>query len=98
MPKEIQEEIKKRKNLQIRLQLKVQHGESDLELQKQFKKQKNYCNKLIKLAVRENRGQKITSASNVKEVWNNINDILQPERLSKINILARNAIKWIKFN
>ena len=86
LPKEVQEETKKRNDLHKRLQLKMQCGETYLELQKEFKKQNNYCNKLIKKAVRKNRGQNITSVSNAKEIWNSINDILQPERLSNINI------------
>lgn len=41
---------------------------------------------MIKKAVRESRGQNIINLSSTKEVWNSINDILQPDRLSKTNI------------
>ena len=79
MPKEIQVEIKKQKDLQKTLQLKMQRGITPLqninlehhngitplhraaqngnlevfELQKEFKKQNDYCNNLIKKFVRE---------------------------------------------
>ena len=38
---------------------------------------------MIKKAVREKTGQNITKVSNVKEIWNSVNDILRPESLSK---------------
>ena len=41
---------------------------------------------MIKIAVRENTGRSITSASSGKEIWNSINDILRPESLAKTSI------------
>ena len=87
LPKHIQLEIKKRKLLQMRHERKVRHSEVDHELIKELKKHNNYCNKLIKKAVREMNGQNITSVSSVKEVWNSLNDILKPDRV------ARNSLK-----
>ena len=52
-------------------------------MERKYKKKTNYCNKIIKKAVREKRGQNITTVSNVKQVWNSITDILKPEELSK---------------
>ena len=68
------------------LKLKMQQGQTDLKLQNDYKKHRNYCNKLIKNAVRVSRGQNITSSNNIKEVWSSINDILRPERLSRSNL------------
>ena len=48
LPKEILVEVQKRKDLQKRYQTMVKDGKLDLNLVKEFKKQKNYCNKLIK--------------------------------------------------
>ena len=62
------------------------YGIKDLKLEKQYKKQRNYCTKVIKNAVREITGKSITSASSGKEIWNSINDILRPERLAKTSI------------
>ena len=62
--------------------MNVEKGIIDTQLLKQLKKQKNYCNKLIKKEVRENNGKNITEVSNVKEVWHCINDILKPETIT----------------
>ena len=53
LPKEVQTAIKERKELHKRLRTKLENGENDSKLEKQFKKHNNYCNKLIKKAVRE---------------------------------------------
>ena len=42
----------------------------DFQLQNQLKKHNNYCNKIIKQAVREKNSKNITPVSNVKEIWN----------------------------
>ena len=56
LPKEIQNEIKKKKHFQRQLQSKMQNGETDVELERKLKKQKNFCNKMIKSFVREKAG------------------------------------------
>ena len=86
LPKEILVDVQKRKDLQKRYQTKVKDGKLDLNLVKEFKKQKNYCNKLIKRAVREKNGQNITNESSVNEVWNSINYILKPEKSAKSSL------------
>ena len=58
-------------------------GKIDIELERKFKKHNNYCNKLIKKAVRERTLQKITNESDVKGFWNRINGILKPETITK---------------
>ena len=82
----VKTEIKKRKALQKRYQMKVKNGEEDSELEAKFKKQRNYCNKLIKQVVREKEGKNITNVSTVKEVWNSIQSILKPESLNRTTI------------
>ena len=64
----------------------MKSGIKDLKLEEQYKKQRNYCTKVIKNAVREITGRSITSASSGKEIWNSINDILRPERLANTSI------------
>jgi hypothetical protein len=96
LPKEIQNEIKKHKDLQRQLQTKVQNGEVDLELEKKYKKHNNYCNKMIKKSVREKTGQNITNVSNVQEVWKSVNDILKPERISKNTLKIETDDKLIE--
>ena len=86
LPKDIQEVIKKKKQLHKVHQINVLNGNVDLEVQKQLKKHMNYCNKLIKKAVRENNGTNITSKSSINEIWNCINDILKPENTGKNTI------------
>ena len=86
LPKEIQEEIKKRRVLQNRHKMNIDKGKVNLKLQKQLKKHNNYCNKLIKKAVREKNGKNITDVSSGKEIWKCINDILRPEKLIKNKI------------
>ena len=86
LPMAVKTEIKKRKALQKRYQMKVKNGEEDSELEAKFKKQRNYCNKLIKQVVREKEGKNITNVSTVKEVWNSIQSILKPESLNRTTI------------
>ena len=69
-----------------KVQSNAKNGTEDLKLVKQYKKHRNYCNNLMKKAVREITGKNITSASNVKDIWNSISDILRPERLDKPSI------------
>ena len=86
LPKEVQSAIKVRKDLKKKFQINKQNNIEDFKLEEQFKKQRNYCNKLFKNAVRENSGKNITSASSGKDIWNSINDILKPESLAKHSI------------
>ena len=86
LPSEVQFEIKKKKELQKRHQINVQNGTVDFELQKQLKKQCNYCNKLTKKAVRSKVGKNVTNKSSIKEVWNCINDILKPKSMNSENM------------
>jgi len=86
LPKEVQAAIKVRNDLRKKVQINVKNGIKDLKLEEQYKKQRNYCTKVIKNAVRENTGRSITSASSGKEIWNSINDILRPESLAKTSI------------
>ena len=60
LPKEILTEIQKRKELQKRHQTMVKNGKLDLVLFNEFKKQKNYCNKVIKKEVREKKMVRIS--------------------------------------
>ena len=83
LPKEILHEIQKKKKISKRYQSMVKNGENDPVLTNEFRKQRNYCNKLIKSTVRERNGQNITSESTPKDIWNGINDILKPETTSK---------------
>ena len=86
LPNEVQNKIKKKKELQRRHQINVQLGKVDFEIHKNLKKQSNFCNKMIKKEVRANMGKNITDMSSVNEVWNCINDILKPENSSKSNL------------
>ena len=83
LPREVKSEIKKRNILHKEYHSNLQNGKVDLELERKYKKQKNYCNKLIKTTVREKRGQNITSSSDVKQIWKSISDVLNPEGISK---------------
>ena len=82
----MQSAIKVRNDLRKKVHVNEKNGIKDLKLEKQYKKQRNYCTKVIKNAVREITGKSITSASSGKEIWNSINDILRPERLAKTSI------------
>ena len=86
MPKEVQSAIKVRNDLRKRVHINEKGSIKDTKLEEQYKKQRNYCSKVIKNAVRENTGKSITSASSGKDIWNSINDILRPERLAKTSI------------
>ena len=88
--------IKVRNDLKKKVQVNAKNGIEDLKLEEQFKKHRNYCNKMIKNAVRENAGKNITSASNVKDIWNSIGDILKPERLAKPSIKIQSGDKLIE--
>ena len=96
LPMAVKTEIKKRKALQKRYQMRVKCGEEDSELEAQFKKQRNYCNKLIKQAVREKEGKNITNVSTVKEIWNSIQGILKPESLNRNTIKIQTEEKLIE--
>ena len=85
-PKEVQMVIQKRKELLKKLKDTQQNGKKDTVLSHQFKKYNNYCNKVIKKAVREMTAANITSESKSKEVWKSINIILHPERIAKNNL------------
>ena len=63
--------------------MNIQSGKVDKELERKFKKHRNYSNKMIKRAVRENAGKNISNDSSVKEIWSSINDILRPEMINK---------------
>ena len=95
LPKEVQEAIKVREKLRKAYQMNAQYGKEDLKLQLQFKKQRNYCNKVIKNAIKENTGKYITSTSSVKSVWNSVNDILKPNKLAKTSIKIQTEDKMI---
>ena len=86
LPKEVQSAIGVKNDLKKKVQGNEKKGVKDLKLERQYKKQRNYCTKLVKNAVRENAGKNITSASTGKEIWNSINDILKPGRLDKSSI------------
>ena len=96
MPKEVRSVIKVRNDLKKKVQVNAKNGIEDLKLEEQFKKHRNYCNKMIKNAVRENAGKNITSASNVKDIWNSIGDILKPERLAKPSIKIQSGDELIE--
>ena len=49
--------------------MNIEKGIVDVKLQNQLKTHNNYCNKLIKKAVREKNWKNITDASSAKEVW-----------------------------
>ena len=53
-----------------------------MTLLKQFKKQKNFCNNLIKKDIRKALGRNVNSKSSVTEVWKAIIDILKPEKMA----------------
>ena len=72
-----------RKFLHKKYHSNLKNGIVDLEFERKYKKQNNYCNKLVKTAVREKRGQKIDSLSNVTQIWKCITDVLNPEGISK---------------
>ena len=75
LPKEVHELIKKGKELQKSHQINLQSGKVDKELERKFKKHRNYCNKMIRKAVREKTGKNITNLSSVREIWDSINGI-----------------------
>ena len=72
LPKEVQVEIKKQKVLLKRHKTNVLNGQIDMELETEFKKHRNFCNNLIKKAVREKNGANITSVNNVKQVFGKV--------------------------
>ena len=72
LPKDVRAAIHRKKHLQKQHQSMVQIGKADLDLEREFKKQKNYCNKLIKKAVREKNCQNVTSDSTTKQIWKSV--------------------------
>jgi hypothetical protein len=50
---------------------------------------------MIKKAVRVNNGQNVSSVSTVKEIWNNINDILKPEKSARSSLKIETENKII---
>ena len=91
---EVQNEIKKQKELQKKHLNNVENGKSDATLERIFKKQRNFTNSLIKKAVREKAGRNISNESTMKQVWDGINDIIRPERNAKnfLKIETENGI------
>ena len=96
LPNEVKSAIKERNEMKKKVQSNAKNGTEDLKLVKQYKKHRNYCNNLMKKAVREITGKNITSASNVKDIWNSISDILRPERLDKPSIKIQNGVQLIE--
>ena len=96
LPKEILVHIKKQKELQKIHQDNMKKGEVDLELLKKLKKHTNFCNKIIKREVREKNGQNITDQSSASQVWNTINDILKPERISRSSLKIETENRMIE--
>ena len=76
--------------------MNVHNGKVDIQLQKQLKKHSNYCNNLIKKAVREQNGKNITNENDVSQIWNCINDILRPENITKNSIKIETEGKLIE--
>ena len=95
LPKDVRAAIHRKKHLQKQHQSMVQIGKADLDLEREFKKQKNYCNKLIKKAVREKNCQNVTSDSTTKQIWNSVNDILKPEGISRNHLKIQTDDKLI---
>ena len=83
LPIEVQNAIKKQNELKKEHEINVKNGTPDATLERNFKKQRNYTNSLIKKAVREKAGKNISNESTMKQVWDSINDILKPERNAK---------------
>ena len=54
----------------------------DMVLLKQFKKQKNLCNNMIKKDIRKALGKNVSNKSSITEIWKAIVDILKPERMA----------------
>ena len=96
LPNEVKSAIKDRNEMKKKVQSNAKNGTEDLKLVKQYKKHRNYCNNLMKNAVREITGKNITSASTVKDIWNSISDILRPERLAKPSIKIQNGVHLIE--
>ena len=96
LPKEIQNEIKKKKLFQKQLQSKMQNGERDVELERKLKKHQNFVNKKIKSFVRGKTGQNISSESNAQEIWKSVNDILRPQKSSHNNLKIETEDKLIE--
>ena len=96
LPKEILVHIKKRKELQKRYQTIIKNDEVDFELLKELKKHNNFCNKIIKKAVREKNGHNITEKSSLNQVWNTVNDILKPERSARSSVKIETENKVIE--
>ena len=83
LPMEVQNEMKKQKELQKKHLNNMKIGKPDATFERIFKKHRNYTNNLIKKAVREKAGRNITNESTMKQVWDGINDIIKPERNAK---------------
>ena len=96
LPNEVKSAIKERNEMKKKVQSNAKNGIEDLKLVKQYKKHRNYCNNLVKNAVREITGKNITSASTVKDIWNSISDILRPKRLAKPSIKIQNGVHLIE--
>ena len=54
----------------------------DMPLLRKFKKQKNFCNNLIKRDIRKALGRNVNNKSSLTEIWKAIVDILKPERMA----------------
>ena len=83
LSKEVLEIIQMRNELQKELQKSINNGITNKDMEIQYKKHNNYCNKMIKKEVKQKTGENITSDSNMKEIWKCINIVLKPETSAK---------------
>ena len=62
-----------------------------------YRKQNNYCSSIIKKAVREIRGEKITNDSTTKQTYKAIKDIMYPEFVTKNSVkIEASPVKQVK--
>ena len=83
LPEEVKAAVQKRNKMKKQLKEIQGSGSVDRDFEMKFKKYNNYCNNLVKKAVRQISGKNITENSTVEEVWKSLGHVMRPETMAK---------------
>ena len=72
----------------------AEEGHVSKEMVREYKKHKNFCNRLVKKVILENEGINITGKSSLNQIWKVIGDVLRPERLAtnQLKVLVNDTV------
>ena len=81
LPPSVKQKLQRRNEMAKEIS-QAEEGHVSKEMVMEYKKHKNFCNRLVKKVILENEGINITEKSSLNQIWKVIGDVLRPERLA----------------